>query len=104
MEQDVLRQLQWRRRIMPASHNRGAVYCLYQQQYHDQLVKDMGFKVGIVEFEWCTACNTHTHAHTHTHTLNSRRAASTGGTRCGSVLCPTCPRTIRSCSHGSARC
>ena len=32
----------WRRKVMPGQRHRGSVLMLYMQQYHDQLLRDMG--------------------------------------------------------------
>lgn len=55
---DIAAQQAWRRRIMPASRNRGARYAQYTQAYHDQLVSDMAMryrKVGDAAMLCCVA-------------------------------------------------
>ncbi|GLC36967.1 hypothetical protein PLESTM_000523600 [Pleodorina starrii] len=42
MAADVREQQRWRREVMPAQRNRGAVLMMYGMQYHDQLLRDMG--------------------------------------------------------------
>ena len=41
-QEDVSLQQRWRRAIMPVQRSRGGSVMLYMQQYHDQLMDDMG--------------------------------------------------------------
>lgn len=43
MFKDIQAQMRWRRKRMPARRYRGGTILLYTQQYHDQLVEDIGF-------------------------------------------------------------
>ncbi|GFR51886.1 hypothetical protein Agub_g14365, partial [Astrephomene gubernaculifera] len=42
MAVDVRQQQRWRRDVMPLQRNRGSILMLYMQDYHDQLLQDMG--------------------------------------------------------------
>mmetsp|Transcript_4229 Transcript_4229/g.7522 ORF Transcript_4229/g.7522 Transcript_4229/m.7522 type:complete len:908 (-) Transcript_4229:593-3316(-) len=44
MEEDIRQQQAWRRQVMPPQRHRGSVVMLYQQAYHDQLLKDLKIK------------------------------------------------------------
>jgi hypothetical protein len=43
-ERDVARLRAWRRSFMPANNSRAAKYQLHGNQYHDQLVRDLGHR------------------------------------------------------------
>ena len=43
-ERDVARLREWRRSFIPANDSRAAKYQLHGNQYHDQLVRDLGHR------------------------------------------------------------
>ncbi|PNW70719.1 hypothetical protein CHLRE_17g731700v5 [Chlamydomonas reinhardtii] len=43
INKDILDQAKWRSRVMPAQRHSSSIIMLYQQRYHEQLLKDMGF-------------------------------------------------------------
>lgn len=44
MHTDLLAQRAWRRTRLPPSANRGGLMMPYTQDYHDQLMQDMGLR------------------------------------------------------------
>lgn len=42
MQDDIKKQQMWRRRVMPGQRHRGSAYMLYMDDYHKQLINDLG--------------------------------------------------------------